>query len=221
MAYLDKNAARRPNIAATAAVIAIEAALVVAVVQGLAVSLSPRERPWHTGGEQIPLPQPTPTPKASESPRPHDPIRDPHPVPVPSTPPLGTGAGPLSPPDPFPSPIPSPLPTFQPPQPSPSPVSLARPAMPRGNPASWVSDSDYPARDLREGNQGRVGFALSLGADGRVASCRVTASSGHPGLDEATCTLVARRARFTPAMGADGRPGAGSYSGTIRWVIPD
>ena len=77
------------------------------------------------------------------------------------------------------------------------------------------------ARDLREGNQGRVGFALSLAADGRVAACRVTSSSGHPGLDEATCALVSRRARFTPATGPDGHPGAGSYSGTIRWVIPD
>ena len=217
MPYLDTNAARRPNYAAAAAVIAIEAALVLAVVRGLAVTFLPREDPGRTIAEDIPLPQPAPTEKPPE----HSPDDRPT-VTRPFTPPTGGLARPVDPiPLDPPSPVPSPAPTFQPPQPMPSPVALGQPAVPRGNPASWVSESDYPARDIREGNQGRVGFALSLGADGRVTACRVTSSSGHAGLDAATCTLVTRRARFSPATGPDGRPVAGSYSGTIRWVIPD
>jgi len=217
MPYLDRYAAMRPNYAAAAAVIAIEAALFMAVVRGLAVNFLPREAPRRPIAEGIPLPQPTPT----EKPPHHRPDNHPTATP-PFTPPVGGLARPVDPiPLDPPLPVPSPVQTFQPLQPTPSPVALGHPAVPRGNPAGWVSDSDYPSRDLREGNQGRVGFSLSLGTDGRVTACRVTSSSGHAGLDEATCALVARRARFVPAAGPDGRPAAGSYSGTIRWVIPD
>jgi len=217
VAYIDKYAARRPNIGATAAVIVIEAMLAIAVVRGLGVTLLPHVNPANPIGIDIPLAKPPPP--ATEKPPVVRP--DQHPIVTPPLTPPASGLG--MPVGPIPLDPPAPLPTAAPlaPVPVPTPVALGRPAMPRGNPASWVSDSDYPARDLREGNQGRVGFALSLGADGKVSSCRVTSSSGYPGLDEATCTLVARRAHFTPAMGADGRPGAGSYSGTIRWVIPD
>lgn len=219
MAYLDRNTARRPNVGAATAVIAIEALLAVAILRGLAVTFIEREAPPRTIVDNIPLPSPSPTPSAMPTPHMRDP--DPMPQQMPSAaPPLGSPTGPLV-LTPQPSPVPSPLPSFRPPQPSPSPVAQGNPAMPRGNPGNWVSDSDYPARDLREGNQGRVGFALSIGTDGRVTSCRVTFSSGHAGLDNATCALVSRRARFTPAKGGDGQPAAGSYSGNIRWVIPD
>lgn len=217
MAYLDKYAARRPNYAATAAVIAIEAALILAVVRGLGVTILPHTDPGHIYADNVPVPQPTPTEKPPEH------KADKHvTVAPPFTPQVGGLVRQIEPIliD-LPTPAPSPVATFLPTQPKPNPVALGHPAVPRGNPAGWVSDSDYPARDLREGSQGRVGFALSLGADGRVTSCRVTSSSGHAGLDEATCTLVARRARFSPAVGPDGLASAGSYSGTIRWVIPD
>lgn len=217
MAYLDTYAAKRPNIAVTAAVVAIEAALAVAVMRGLAVTVLPHKEPDRLYADNVPVPHPTPTEKPPE----HKADKQPAVTPPYSSPVVG----PLKPVEPIlidlPTPAPSPVATFQPPKPIPTPVALGRPAMPRGDPANWVSTSDYPSRDLREGNQGRVGFALALGLDGRVTSCRVTAPSGHPGLDEATCNLVAHRARFTPALGSDGRPSAGSYSGTIRWVIPD
>mgnify|MGYP002148087180 CR=1 FL=1 len=64
-------------------------------------------------------------------------------------------------------------------------------------------------------------FQWSLdGPDGRVTSCDITSSSGSPDLDEATCSNVTRRARFTPAMDGEGNPTSGSYSNGIRWVIP-
>ena len=218
MAYLDRYAARRPNIAATAAVITIEAALAVAIVRGLGVTLLPHAAPDRTYAENVRLPEPSP----SATPRHEHPVEQ-HQA---QTPPLAPNASGLAKPlDPLPldPPAPAPLPTAAPvaPLPMPTPMPLGKAAMPRGNPANWVSDSDYPSRDLREGNQGRVGFVLSLGIDGRVASCRVTSSSGHPGLDDTTCALVARRARFSPAIGPDGQATAGTYSGTIRWVIPD
>ena len=102
-----------------------------------------------------------------------------------------------------------------------APLFTPRAARPIGNPASWVSTNDYPARDLREGNQGTTGFALTVGTDGRVVACQVARSSGFPGLDKATCDALSRRARFTPASDANGAKVTGRYASSIRWVIPD
>ena len=74
--------------------------------------------------------------------------------------------------------------------------------------------------DLREGNQGVTQFTLTIGADGKVQSCMVTASSGFPGLDKATCDNVSRRARFEPATDGSGNRVGGTYSNRIRWEIP-
>ena len=40
-------------------------------------------------------------------------------------------------------------------------------------------------------------------------------------LDEATCELVTRRARFDPAKNNQGRAVAGNYSSAVRWQLPD
>ena len=93
-------------------------------------------------------------------------------------------------------------------------------AVPKGNPGSWATTNDYPTRALREEREGTTGFRVSVGPDGKVASCSVTSSSGSPDLDEATCSNVTRRARFTPATDGEGQPTTGSYSSRVRWVIP-
>jgi periplasmic protein TonB len=62
---------------------------------------------------------------------------------------------------------------------------------------------------------------VSVSPEGRVTSCNITSSSGSPDLDEATCSNVTRRARFNPATDGEGQPISGSYSGRIRWVIPE
>ncbi len=94
-------------------------------------------------------------------------------------------------------------------------------AKPRNDPANWVSTNDYPTRDIRQGNEGTSRFLLNVSAQGKVMGCRITQSSGHHGLDAATCKSVARRARFEPATDANGARIASTYSGSIRWVIPE
>ena len=119
--------------------------------------------------------------------------------------------------------------------PAPPPISIAPPApaappppriqpkgaVPKGNPGNWATTNDYPTRALREERAGVTGFRVGVGADGRVTNCSVTSSSGSPDLDEATCSNVTRRARFNPATDGEGQPTTGSYTGRIRWVIPD
>lgn len=107
-----------------------------------------------------------------------------------------------------------------PPPPPPAAPSVASKASPKGNPANWATTDDYPPSSLRAEEQGTTGFRVEIGTDGRVTSCSVTKSSGHSGLDDATCKLVTRRAKFTPAKDASGNPIADSYSNRVRWQIP-
>jgi TonB family protein len=92
------------------------------------------------------------------------------------------------------------------------------PAEPR-TASAWITNDDYPPGALRAEEQGTVAFDATIGADGRVTSCTVTSSSGSTSLDEATCRLITRRARFTPAKDAAGNPISSTYSSRFRWEL--
>jgi TonB family protein len=84
-------------------------------------------------------------------------------------------------------------------------------------PGAFVTFDDYPARALREGREGIVGFRAAFDASGAVVGCEIIASSGHADLDEETCRLVRRRGRFTPAPAGTGLR---YYESRVRWQIP-
>jgi len=118
---------------------------------------------------------------------------------------------------------PSSLPTLAPPPPPPSPTPSFDPVPARvsNNQGTWVTQGDYKSSWIARNYEGTVGYRLSVGAGGRVDGCAITKSSGVSALDEATCQLITRRARFDPAMNAQGRATGGSYSGAVRWQLPD
>jgi TonB family protein len=94
-------------------------------------------------------------------------------------------------------------------------------ATPKNNPGSWVSTNDYPVRAIREERQGRTGFSVTVDANGFVTSCRITETSGHADLDDATCVNVTKRALFNPAVDAQGRAVASTYTTGVMWKIPE
>lgn len=108
-----------------------------------------------------------------------------------------------------------------PPPPPPPPPGRLTPVRARANLATLLSSDDYPLEALRKGEQGTVSLRLQVGANGRVAGCTITRSSGSAILDSTTCRLLTARARFTPARDARGRPVADSLSSRIVWRIPD
>ncbi len=85
---------------------------------------------------------------------------------------------------------------------------------------AYVSDGDYPASALANREQGKVRVALDVGPDGRVHGCLVTRSSGSRALDAATCQILRRRARFTPAADSNGQPAAGRVEQEVEWRLP-
>ena len=108
-----------------------------------------------------------------------------------------------------------------PPSAPPPPPKPVKALTPKGNPANWVTNNDYPTRALRENRSGVTGFRLSVGADGRATGCDITSSSGSPDLDSTACSLLMRRAKFQPGQDSNGNPTGGVYSSRFRWVIPE
>jgi protein TonB len=94
------------------------------------------------------------------------------------------------------------------------------PARPRNDPAGWVSTSDYRSSWINREWTGTASFRVEVSADGRVANCTIVGSSGHAELDQATCDLVSRRARFDAARNARGEKTSGSYASAVRWELP-
>ena len=76
----------------------------------------------------------------------------------------------------------------------------------RGDVRAVFRADDYPTAAMEAGDQGTVQTELTIDSDGRVGRCTITQSSGHRSLDEATCSILQQRARFTPARDAESRP---------------
>ena len=79
---------------------------------------------------------------------------------------------------------------------------------------------NYPPDSLQRGEQGRVGFQLTFEADGSLAGCAITQSSGFASLDEGTCEMLARSAKIEPARDAEGRRVNTVRTGYIDWKLP-
>lgn len=62
--------------------------------------------------------------------------------------------------------------------------------------------------------------AILIDEKGKVADCTVTQTSGLAALDSQTCFIITSRAKFVPAVGADGNPAKHSMSPRIQWKMP-
>ena len=214
------------RVATMAAVGVLHIAGIYALVTGLSFIITklPEAPQLQATNTRIKPPPPPDRPRDDHPKADHrlaDPVRDPVPLPSPvaTTEPLPTASGSAS-GDPFAGtgegigggggvivdPVPPPL-----------PPRLARP---RGDRMRWVTTNDYPSQDLRMGNEGLTGYRLTVDAAGRVSGCAVTRSSGSPSLDAAACRALTARARFDAATDGSGARVEGSFTGTVRWTIP-
>lgn len=219
MSYLNRTTNPRQRSTAIAGVIAIHALLGYVVLTGFIQHIGPRHRDIFSGTLYPEPPPPPPQPPQEEQQKPKK-VEEKQTAPEPRTDltaddrqvetthedsTVTDDLGKTTIVDP---PLP-PLPRVTP-----------RGASPRNSPGSWAMTDDYPARDLREGNEGTTAFRVAISASGRVTGCEIVRSSGHPGLDAATCKAVAARARFAPATDENGNTVAGTYSNSVRWQIP-
>lgn len=223
MAYADQDTSLSTSKVVSIGIVALlHVGLGYALVTGLAFDAAKQVfedlKTFDVQEEKPPEPEePPPPPEKLDIPPPPK-VTAPPPVnvtPVISTNTQAVTITPSAPPAP-----PPPPPAPPPPPPPPEAPKAAEKASPRGDPASWASPDDYPSASLRNEEQGTTSFRVEIGTDGKVTSCAVTKSSGFPALDETTCKLVTRRARFKPAKDTSGNPVADSYSNRVRWQIP-
>jgi protein TonB len=224
MSYLNQTPDPRRRAGALAGTLAVNAVLGLIVVTGLTMTgFGPRPRAYLpiVDFTTPPPPQPTPGPSqepvAATAPTPQAPV-PPHPLP----PTPGPARAPFDPTTVIPSVVPrvDPGPTVAP-TPRPAPSFTPTAPRPSTDSATWITANDYPRRSLLEGREGLARYRLVIGTNGQVSSCEITVSTGDRQLDQATCRYITRRARFEAATNETGAKVLGTYTGSVRWQIPD
>jgi len=209
MSYLDQQQMSTRKMVAIVLVVLLHAVIGYAFVTGLAFNVVKKVVvDLKTFDVNEAAPPPPPPPPDIKLPPP--PVAAPPPivsVQTPVAPPVVT----VAPPPPIVAP---------PPPPAPPPVIQPVRASPRGSMQDLVTSDDYPSASLRNNEEGVTRYRLDVGSDGKVVACTVTGSSGHPALDDVTCRLLQRRARFNPAKDSSGQTTAAVWSGAVRWQIP-
>ncbi|MFM6933305.1 MAG: TonB family protein [Novosphingobium sp.] len=99
-------------------------------------------------------------------------------------------------------------------------AKLRRAPTPLSRPETWVVSDDYPVRELSQGRSGIVQFRLDVDAAGKVERCSILSSTKSDYFQSATCAGLTKRARFAPAVNADGKPVRSFYVNAVRWLSP-
>lgn len=96
-------------------------------------------------------------------------------------------------------------------------LSVAAPAAP---PASDGAEIDaYPAKSRELKEEGTVHYRVEVNAKGQLESCQVIRSSGFERLDDATCRLMVRAARFDVRKDEKGRGKRYAHEGKVVWKL--
>lgn len=94
---------------------------------------------------------------------------------------------------------------------------LKQAARPSNSLGRLFSPSLFPTQAINAGNTGTVGISMLVDEAGRVRDCMVEETSGFATLDTMSCFVIVSRAKFTPAVGPDGKPAKSAYFQRIDW----
>jgi TonB family protein len=96
---------------------------------------------------------------------------------------------------------------------------LTRRPTPRRPSSEWFNPRDYPAAMIRGGYQGIVNFRIIVDEQGNATSCNIQESTRPKEFDDAVCAAVMKRARFEPALDAQGKPVRSYWRQTVRFIL--
>ena len=202
MSYAQRKEISGNRTMAIILVVLIQFGLGYAIVTGLAFNVikkTVQDLKTFDVEEQPPPPEPPPPP-------PKDMPKVP---PPPVTPPplvrMNTAPPPIQVVEaPTPPPIPPVVQAPPPPAPPPPPRKVQSAQSAKGDLRTLFSADDYPAAAQAAEAQGTAQATLTIGPDGRVVGCNLIRSTGNGALDAATCNILRRRAKFTPARDSNG-----------------
>lgn len=99
--------------------------------------------------------------------------------------------------------------------------SLRSGAIPTSDPRKWLVWTDLPVTTSRTSVSGPVSIAWTVSRMGQAEDCRVVRTSGNSEIDTATCTIILKRAVYSPAGYMDSGlrvSHASTDSMTIDWL---
>jgi TonB family protein len=97
-------------------------------------------------------------------------------------------------------------------------AELSRRATPLKPLPDYFSPSDYPEQAIRESAGGRSRVVLRIDEAGTPKDCLVEETSGIATLDAQTCAILIERAKFAPALDANGKPTRSVLTEQVKWV---
>lgn len=219
MSYAQRREISGNRTAAIILVVLIQFGLGYAIVTGLAYNVIK-----HTAEnlkvidveEQPPPPEPPPPPPKDMPKVPPPPVTPPPLVRVNTAPPPPIQMVEA----PTPPPIPPVVAAPPPPAPPPPPRKVQSATSAKGDLRSLFSGDDYPASAQASGAQGTARAQLTISPSGQVVGCTITQSTGNSALDAATCSILRRRAKFTPARDSNGNPTSDTIeTPSIKWQL--
>jgi TonB family protein len=97
--------------------------------------------------------------------------------------------------------------------------TLSRHLQPKRDSRTWLSPADYPLAMVRGGQQGIVNYRLLVDAAGKPTACHIQTSTRPKDFDEAVCRAIMKRAKFEPALDAQGKPVPSFWRQTVRFRL--
>jgi periplasmic protein TonB len=202
MSYAQRKQLSGNPVVAWTLTIALVGGLLYAIVTGLAYNVVKKgiENLKVVDVEQQPPPPPKePPPPPKDMPKvPPPPVTPPPLVRIEAAPPPIQTV--TAPPPTIPPVAPSP------PQPPPPPRKVQSAESAKGDLRTLFGPDDYPASAQAAGAEGTSQAQITIGTDGRVVGCNIIRSSGNNALDQATCNIIRRRAKYVPARDSNGNP---------------
>lgn len=111
-----------------------------------------------------------------------------------------------------------PVQTAQDVPPPPAPPNYAVRVKPIGDPASWLSREDFAKEKIEVF---AVHYRVEVDTNGRVTGCMLTtAVVGQPRLEKVACSILKRRARFSPQFDRENKPMPSQWFGRWRPAAP-
>lgn len=95
---------------------------------------------------------------------------------------------------------------------------LHRPETAQDMPTVFTA-ADYPPAAQYRGLSGHVRVSILIDETGKVADCTVDEPSGVGILDVATCYVIQKRAKFTPARDGKGNAVRSAVAQDVRWQL--
>jgi Gram-negative bacterial TonB protein C-terminal len=95
--------------------------------------------------------------------------------------------------------------------------TLTRRALALTNPSNWLNSDDYPKDMLVDRQPALVEFRLDVDEMGKATGCYIQATTKPKEFDDAVCKGIMRRAKFDPALDAEGKPMKSYYKNRVHF----